>query len=482
MRSDRTRPGGLFARSLLIGAIWCALGAAFGQETPPAASVGEEPGYTMPRESLPGGESETDEAADEESSQDTQNEAQENAGDSCGALMRLFDDASGRSWLRDAGLKLSGFFNAGMIWNAQSPSNNINGPVGFPDRANTAQMDQLYLIFERPLDTDADQWQLGGRVDLLYGTDYLYTQAAGLELDDSFDSRWNGHSTMNRSNGTQAQWYGLAMPQLYAEVAGRGLSVKMGHFLSIIGYETVPATGNFFYTHTYSMIYSPFTNTGLMAAYKLSDRLTFTNGFVQGWDNFDNTNPGLSYIGGLLWTDADQLVTLNATALVGQEPTLPAATVGPIFAQGAPVSAHAYRWLYNVIGTFVLTERLTYVIQWYDAAQGEAFGPGTQNAEWYALSQYLFYQWSDHLKGGIRGEWFHDDDGFRITNGAGSYNDLSLGLNWNPRGNKCLLVRPEVRWDWTTDGVRAFGGFAPGTRQFTDSSQFLFAADVIWRF
>ena len=48
------------------------------------------------------------------------------------------------------------------------------------------------------------------------------------------------------------------MPQAYAEVFcpwGNGLSVKLGHFYSIFGYETVTAPDNFFYSHSYVFQY-----------------------------------------------------------------------------------------------------------------------------------------------------------------------------------------------------------------------------------
>jgi hypothetical protein len=41
-------------------------------------------------------------------------------------------------------------------------------------------MNQAYLIVERPV-AACGGWDVGGRVDLLYGTDYYFTTAAGLE-------------------------------------------------------------------------------------------------------------------------------------------------------------------------------------------------------------------------------------------------------------------------------------------------------------
>ena len=39
------------------------------------------------------------------------------------------------------------------------------------------------------------------------------------------------------------EYYGLAIPQLYGEIGNQDLSLKLGHFYTIVGYEGVPAVG-----------------------------------------------------------------------------------------------------------------------------------------------------------------------------------------------------------------------------------------------
>ena len=60
--------------------------------------------------------------------------------------------------------------------------------------------------------------------------------------------------------------------------------------------------------------------------------------------------------------------------------------------------------------------------------------------------QYLTYQFDDVWGLGIRNEWFRDQNGFRYGNGATSYYDMTVGLNWKPK--PWLVVRPEARYDW----------------------------------
>src|SRR5690606_3405402 len=114
------------------------------------------------------------------------------------------------------------------------------------------------------------------------------------------------------------RFYGLAMPQVYGEVGYNDLSVKIGHFYTIIGYEVVTAPGNFFYTHAYTMQYGePFTHTGALATWKANDQLSLMGGFHFGWDNFDNYYDRASFLGGATFTSSDGNSSLAYALTVG---------------------------------------------------------------------------------------------------------------------------------------------------------------------
>ena len=80
-------------------------------------------------------------------------------------------------FLLKRGIETYGWLDVGI--GANNWGADWNGPVTFNDRAWQGQMNQLYLVNERILDDDSFSW--GGRIDLLYGTDFLYTVAAGLD-------------------------------------------------------------------------------------------------------------------------------------------------------------------------------------------------------------------------------------------------------------------------------------------------------------
>ena len=378
------------------------------------------------------------------------------------------------------GLKIGGWIEAGAMPNASNVPSRFNGPLTFADR-DEVQLNQLWTYMEKAIETGNYCWDVGGRVDFLFGTDTRFTQAAGLELRQDGSPRWSNE-----------RFYQLAMPQLYAEFGYNDLSVKVGHFFTIIGYEVVPAIGNFFYTHAYTMQYGePFTHTGVLGSWKYSDRWTFFGGIHNGWDNFDDVNDRGSFLGGATLTSYDGSESLAFAITAGDErAAFASANEGRVY-DGTSFSP---RTMYSLVYSNQLNDCFTYVLQ-HDygnqddgVAAGSAAQPTREDAEWYGINQYLFYTINDCWKAGMRIEWFRDDDGVRVTglgNGnpiagdsyEGDFYEISLGLNWTPTAN--LRVRPEIRWDWY-DGRPSGGNLPYGDG--TDDDMFVGGFDVIMLF
>ena len=91
---------------------------------------------------------------------------------------------------------------------------------------------------------------------------------------------------------------------------------------------------------------------------------------------------------------------------------------------------------------------------------------------------------SNRWKLGTRFEWFRDEDGTRVGLGRpanpntpplpGNYFSLTAGANYTPTAN--LAVRPELRWDFTSDTAR------PAFNDGRKNSQLLLGCDVIWKY
>jgi len=356
------------------------------------------------------------------------------------------------SWLW--GIEYEFWLSQGVTFNSESPRNRSNYPVGFNDRSNDYQLNQLYLVIAREVDDCRRQWDVGGRVDLLYGTDWRYVAARGLERHRDLSPKWN------------AQDYGLAMPQCYMEVLaplGTGVKVKLGHFYSILGYENAQATQNFFYSHSLMRQFAePFTHTGLLGSTQLGN-FTVQAGMTRGWDNWEAYGDNLGVLAGISWTSADCWTAVSFALHWGPEQ------------QTAADDDHP-RTAYSLVWQQRLSERLLYVFQhdWGVQAGHAQLG----HVGWYGINQYLFYTIDECWKLGMRLEWFRDDDRTRVTpqqplRGA-DYYQASLGLNYAP--GRRMVVRPEVRWDWID--AQGFSPFAGGTRR----NQFLFACDLLLRY
>jgi len=353
------------------------------------------------------------------------------------------------NWLD--GIDWDSWLDQGATLNTLSPRNRTNGPVTFNNRSNEYQFNQAYFRLQRDVRTDCDSWDVGGRVDFLYGTDSIYTEARGLELTDDRAPKWN------------AQQYGLAMPQLYAEVFapwGNGISMKLGHFYAPIGYETVAAPDNFFYSHSYVFQYGePFTYTGFMGQSTLGD-FTIKAGMTRGWENWDDNNNDLGFAGGIAWTSCNKRTNISFDVVAGREQPDPSTKI---------------RTLYSLVIQQKLGERWQYVIQHDYASEPDAGVDGTV-ASWYGVNQYLYRTINERWKAGMRFEWFRDENGSRVPGAhrTGDYYELTAGLNWTPIDR--VAVRPELRWDWT--GTPDLYPFGDGTR----SNQLLLDCDVIVRF
>ncbi len=367
--------------------------------------------------------------------------------------------------LQASRISVGGWLEQGITFNAQEPASRYNGPVATNDRHADYQLNQLWVYAFRPTQTDACGFDIGGRVDVVFGNDWRYGISRGLE---------------DRINGV-SQNYGLVLPQMYLEVAINRLTVKLGHFAGILDYEAVPAILNPFYSHSYSYSYTvPILVTGILASYQLTDQLTVDGGFHRGWMMFEDNNDDLDFMGGIRWKSPSERTQVTYAVSVGPQDD----------------AGRQDRFVYSLVLRQKIGQRMEYVLVHNLGWEKEAVvwaQPRPQDAEWYGINQYFIYTLSPKLAAAARVEWLRDDDGVRIAGVgnlvpgkgwpalpgfAGDFYELTLGLNWRPAPN--WLVRPEVRWDWY-DGSRNLQGQLP----FDDGSsrhQFTFATDVVLTF
>jgi hypothetical protein len=367
---------------------------------------------------------------------------------------RFFGD---NCWLDCRGIDVYGWLDFGVTYNQHSPDDGFNGPVLPNDRDGEFQLNQAYLVLEKLADNQGCGLAIGGRIDLLYGTDSRLATSRGLETDRNFNDHWNG-----------GRFYGLALPQAYVDVALDDWNVRLGHFYTILGYELTQSTENFFYSHTYSMYYGePSSHTGMLVSKPIGCGVELMGGFHRGWDNWEDY-PGanqLDFLEGVTWKSDDGRTSIAVAGTQGKE--------------SDALGGFAPRSLYSVVVKHQLTDQLSYVFQHDGGRQSRGVRGGANTARparWNSVNQLLIYQINCCWSTAFRLEAFDDDGGVRVrglgdgNQSNGSYDGVfwqaTWGVNWKPNAN--VTLRPEIRYDWFNgvQGVNPFDGGAAAD-QFT---------------
>jgi hypothetical protein len=359
---------------------------------------------------------------------------------------RQASSAAGGPWtipqptfLENMGFQTGGWFQGGITFNRNATSNHFNGPLAINDRDSEFQMNQLWVFFDNPVDNQNCGVDLGGRLDMTYGTDWRYGLSHGLE------------SNINSPNSL----YGLCLPQIYGELAIHRWTLKAGHFATMFGKEQVPSVMNFFYSHDYLMSYSqPLLVTGFENTYAVTDQFDVRFGLHRGWYTFEDYDPNNEWN---LFGGATLLSDEGRSRLRFDW------DYGPQVAQ-----LDQYRYNQALLWDWNISERLNHSIQYN---WGTTHGLGT----WYGIGDWVTYRFNQKWSGGVRLEWFHDGGGTRVggignwlifhggdgsagwtgSGYDGDFYEVTLGANWTPHPN--LRFRPEVRWDWFRGAGRPFG-------------------------
>lgn len=303
-------------------------------------------------------------------------------------------------------------------WTQIGYHNESNGV--FNTHPNRIRLHQQWLYAERIAD-GSKGFDWGFRGDLMYGVDGANTQAFG-----------NPPGTWDYMNGFDHGIYGWAIPQLYGEVAYGPVSVKVGHFYTIIGYEVVPATGNFFYSRAFTFNFNePFTHTGALATVKVNDGVELYGGWTAGWDtgferfNDGDNSDGSNFLGGFKLQMFDSMSLIYAM------------TLGDLGWKGEG-------YTHSVVIDWAITDKINYVFH-TDLVETNV-APGNHSWSW---NNYLFYTFNDKWKAGSRMEWW--------KSGSHVISAFTMGVNYRPIKN--FVIRPEVRWQTgDTDNDEAYFG------------------------
>ncbi|MDR2169646.1 MAG: porin [Planctomycetaceae bacterium] len=299
-------------------------------------------------------------------------------------------------------------------------------------------LNQLWLGLSRELDL-CNGFDWGFRGEFLFGTDARLTQSYG---DATFD-----YWTLRRD-------YSISIPQLYVTLGYMNLSVKIGKFESLLGYEHIQATESPFYSHSNLFYAEPQSHSGVIFDYNVYPDFWITLGYVQGADStLSNRFGDNGIIGGFYWRCCPSMTLWY---------TLYYANHGAgAFENGEPhVAGALYR--HTVVINWKLTARLDYAFQWDLGNRRSGAGSNVGNASYFGWAQYFTYKIHSRLTGGIRIDQLHSNTWMATSGFARPYTGnfigdlfgITIGFDWKPYKN--LSFKPELRYDYS-DTLRVFG-------------------------
>ena len=396
------------------------------------------------------------------------------------------------------GLQIEG----GIIGNTASPANGINYGQLFTDQSNDFQLNQVLATIQRPLDPKATGYDFGFMLQGMIGTDSRYT-------------RWTYFG--RGQSGTRIQGDLVqANVQLHTPwLTSGGVDFKAGMFITLFGAETIDASTNSFYSHSYIFNFGiPFKHTGGYATWHVSDLVDLYAGVdtginttigVPGGDN----NGAVSFLGGIGLNLMGGDLTVLALTHIGPE--------NPSTGPGAVLDANKYnREIGDVVITWKATKQLTLITELNyihddNPNIATANGASANGASAGGIAQYIGYALNDTVTLNARLEVFTDsknffvaafpgnnsfnaaESGYALTpaysaagNGGVTYGAITLGVTYKPSLEALklpgtLLIRPEIRYDTALNGARPFNRSST-TGMGKDTGAFTIGSDFVWTF
>ena len=313
------------------------------------------------------------------------------------------------------GIEVGGMVYGSYNYNFNNPDTKDNSLRIFDTRANNFTLDLAQLSISKQEDDG-----VGFKLLVDYG------RTAGLIQSD-----WTGDGSL--SNGTN----NFALQEAYITYTapfGKGVGVKAGKFVTLLGAEVIEAPLNYNISRSFLFGFAiPFTHTGLLLSYPLHDMVSLTAGVVNGWDNVIDSNKGKTFLGSLGFTPMDSLSW----------------TFNGVYGAEQVDRGGSKRGVFDTVLTYTPIEYLDLVLN-YDYGSETGLLEGSKTAEWYGVAGIvgiggaLFNPDWEAFSLAQRAEWFSDRDGTRTGTSQDLW-ELTTTLKWKLTEN--LHVRFEYRHD-----------------------------------
>jgi hypothetical protein len=346
---------------------------------------------------------------------------------------------------------ISGYVDTSAIWNPGTGNANP-APFAFnvPSRRDGFNLDSVAVNIEKPL--TEGQWSSGYAVDLLFGPD-----AAGVTGEGAVGSGIGEH--------IRQAYVNLGVP------VGNGLSLKIGRYDNLIGYESTDAYKDDNFTRSYAWSVEPTEHTGVVGEYKFCDAAlldvgvanTVTTGLINAKSPRAESKKAIV-----------SLLTLTAPTNWGSfgGSTL---ALGLDYGPGAVTEDRTHFYAGATVNTPL--KALT-VGAAYDS-MNHCDIAGVDTGYMYTVAGYATYKLTEKASFHARGEYARGA-GLGLL-GATPFSKviaLTGTLQYDLWAN--VVSRLEVRWDHAADGSTPFGGTVTGLG--TKKNDVMVAANLIYKF
>src|SRR6266702_3953504 len=159
-------------------------------------------------------------------------------------LMSLLGEVGLAKPLNDAGIKFYGYVEGGYFYDFSAPDSH-HGPtfIGFNSFKNAGILDNISLNVERAVDPTKKQFDVGFRVEGIYGADAAFIHSNGLLDTQTGRNQWD----------LLQAWVDITLP-------GIPMRVRAGKWIELAGFEHYSANiynafgdpSRNFYSHSYS--------------------------------------------------------------------------------------------------------------------------------------------------------------------------------------------------------------------------------------
>ena len=333
------------------------------------------------------------------------------------------------------------FVDLGYLFDFDDPPNDL-----FRSRSTTFKVDELNvdmaLAYVKKTATEKSRW----------GTEL--TWQAGIDTE-----AFGFSSTAPRVDGWRWLRHFGPTDVSYLAPIGNGLTIQLGLFNSIIGYDGLYARDNFTYTRPWAADYTPYLIFGVNVSYPFSKKLSGTFFVINGFSHLAHPNNVPSIGGQLAWKATDRW-TLKETLFYGP--------------QQADTSLQYWRFFSDSIAEW---KRDPFTVAFeYQVGTEVLAASGTPRIFWTLAQVPLHWAFNRHWSATLRPEFFWDPDG-RLTGFEQliASNTESLEYRWSFR-RWCTIARLEHRFDESTG--RGGGFFAdhfvsPGVVALTPTQNLL---------